>query len=448
MNLALFLFLIGTLGFILNRRNLILMIISIEIMLLAVTILILISSFTFDDNIGQTFSIYIISIAGAESVIGLSILVAYYRLNRSLLSYYLSYSYKSFVKIVNKISIGIINYSFNKTPIGIINYSTINKTIGIRNYSTINKFQSIDPWFISGIFDAESSFVVTILKNPRYSTGWNIQARVQIKMHEIDRVLIEKISKFFGGIGYISKPSNNSTVEFRVSTLTDIVNVIIPHFDKYPLITKKHADYILFKQIINLMVNKEHNTLDGIQKIINIRASLNTGLSEKLKEAFTKTIPSQRLENSNLPQGNKINPEWMAGFCTGESNFFITVQKSKSKIGFNTSLRFSIAQHSKELLLLESFSTFFNCGYVVSYKNRLICEFIVTKIDHILEYIIPFFIKHPILGSKYFNSLDFNSAAEIIKNKEHLNSNGLEKILQLKNKITTQYKNKTINNHR
>jgi NADH-ubiquinone oxidoreductase chain 4L len=79
MNLALFLFLIGTLGFILNRKNIILMIISIEIMLLAVTILILISSFTFDDNIGQTFSIYIISIAGAESVIGLSILVAYYR---------------------------------------------------------------------------------------------------------------------------------------------------------------------------------------------------------------------------------------------------------------------------------------------------------------------------------------------------------------------------------
>ncbi len=79
MNLALFLFLVGIIGFILNRKNIILMIISIEIMLLAVTVLILISSYSFDDNIGQTFSIYIIAIAGAESVIGLSILVAYYR---------------------------------------------------------------------------------------------------------------------------------------------------------------------------------------------------------------------------------------------------------------------------------------------------------------------------------------------------------------------------------
>ena len=84
MNLALILFLIGTLGFILIRKNIILMIIAIEIMLLAVTLLILISSFSFDDNVGQTFSIYIISIAGAESVIGLSILVAYYRLRGNI----------------------------------------------------------------------------------------------------------------------------------------------------------------------------------------------------------------------------------------------------------------------------------------------------------------------------------------------------------------------------
>ena len=84
MNFSLLLFVTGILGFILNRKNIILMIIAIEIMLLAVTLLILISSFGFDDNIGQTFSIYIVAIAGAESVIGLSILVAYYRLRGNI----------------------------------------------------------------------------------------------------------------------------------------------------------------------------------------------------------------------------------------------------------------------------------------------------------------------------------------------------------------------------
>ena len=74
------LFLIGILGFVLNRKNIIMMLISIEIMLLAITYLILVSSLSFDDILGQIYSIYIITIAGAESAIGLGILVAFYRL--------------------------------------------------------------------------------------------------------------------------------------------------------------------------------------------------------------------------------------------------------------------------------------------------------------------------------------------------------------------------------
>ena len=84
MNLSLVLFLIGILGFILNRKNIILMLISIEILLLAVTLMIIVSSFGFDDILGQTYSIYIIAIAGAESAIGLGILVAFYRLRGSI----------------------------------------------------------------------------------------------------------------------------------------------------------------------------------------------------------------------------------------------------------------------------------------------------------------------------------------------------------------------------
>jgi len=84
MNLPLILFLIGLLGFVLNRRNIILMLISIEIMLLSVTFLILVHSFNFDDILGQVYAIYIIAIAGAESAIGLGILVAFYRLRGSI----------------------------------------------------------------------------------------------------------------------------------------------------------------------------------------------------------------------------------------------------------------------------------------------------------------------------------------------------------------------------
>ena len=84
MNLSLIIFIVGILGFVLNRKNIILMIISIELMLLAITFLILVSSISFDDILGQTYGIYVISIAGAESAIGLGILVAFYRLRGSV----------------------------------------------------------------------------------------------------------------------------------------------------------------------------------------------------------------------------------------------------------------------------------------------------------------------------------------------------------------------------
>jgi NADH-ubiquinone oxidoreductase chain 4L len=53
-------------------------------MLLAITFLTLLASLNFYDILGQTYAIYIISIAGAESAIGLGILVAFYRLRGSV----------------------------------------------------------------------------------------------------------------------------------------------------------------------------------------------------------------------------------------------------------------------------------------------------------------------------------------------------------------------------
>lgn len=84
MNLSILLFSIGLLGFVLNRKNIILMLIAIEIMLLGVTLFILLGSLNIDDILGQVYAIYIISVAGAESAIGLGILVAFYRLRGSI----------------------------------------------------------------------------------------------------------------------------------------------------------------------------------------------------------------------------------------------------------------------------------------------------------------------------------------------------------------------------
>ena len=91
-----------------------------------------------------------------------------------------------------------------------------------------------------------------------------------------------------------------STASFRVTSLREMIGVIIPHFDKYPLITQKRADYLLYKQAIMLIAEKKHLTEEGLQELVNIRASVNFGLSEELNNVFPNTVGVDRLLVENV----------------------------------------------------------------------------------------------------------------------------------------------------
>nr|AER54521.1 NADH dehydrogenase subunit 4L [Chrysaora sp. EK-2011] len=74
------LFILGILGISLNRTNLILLIMSVELTLLAASLLFIIGSSFFDILFGQIFTIIILTIAAAESAIGLAIIITYFRI--------------------------------------------------------------------------------------------------------------------------------------------------------------------------------------------------------------------------------------------------------------------------------------------------------------------------------------------------------------------------------
>ena len=74
------LFLLGVLGISINRSNFILLLMSIELMLLSTSLLFVISSSYYQEIIGQVFTLFIFTVAAAESAIGLAIIVSYFRL--------------------------------------------------------------------------------------------------------------------------------------------------------------------------------------------------------------------------------------------------------------------------------------------------------------------------------------------------------------------------------
>lgn len=77
-------FLIGLIGIFLNRKNILLIIICVELVLLAINFSFLISSYYLDDVLGQLFAIFVLVVAAAESSIGLAILITYYRVRGSI----------------------------------------------------------------------------------------------------------------------------------------------------------------------------------------------------------------------------------------------------------------------------------------------------------------------------------------------------------------------------
>lgn len=91
-----------------------------------------------------------------------------------------------------------------------------------------------------------------------------------------------------------------------MSSLAQIIKVILPHFDNYPLISQKQGDYLLFRRIIEMMKDKLHLTKEEVIDVVSIKASLNKGLSPKLEDAFPNIIKAVRSEivDQKIPHPN------------------------------------------------------------------------------------------------------------------------------------------------
>lgn len=309
-----------------------------------------------------------------------------------------------------------------------VSYTDYKLLKGQRYYSTTT-YPILNPWFITGFVDAEGAFMLTFNKTKEARLGYRIRPIFQIQLHKKDVELLRQIQQYFGGIGYITEGTKDC-LAFRVRSLEEII-IIVAHFDKFPLITQKRADFELFKCVVAKLLRKEHLKLKGLQEVVNIRASMNLGLTDALKVDFPETVPVIR---PLVKITEEINPQWLAGFTTGEGCFFINIAKSSSNlIGYQVFLLYALTQHSRDRKLLEIIKEYFGCGEVKGSSTRInILTLKITKFSSIFEKIIPFYKKYPVQGVKSLDYKDWCEAAELIKGKKHLTREGLERIKQIK----------------
>lgn len=294
---------------------------------------------------------------------------------------------------------------------------------------TLNNKSSLSNYWITGFCDAEASFMVSFARDSKFKSGWRIKPCFSIHLHNKDSDLLHQIQSSFKGVGGIRLNKSDLSVNYSITSLKSIIDVIIPHFDTYPLITQKAADYLLFKRVVYLMLNKEHLTDEGLRKVVSIRAVMNNGLSEQLSKHFTNLTLVQRPEVEKV----KIeDPNWISGFTDGEGTFIIYVTKAPGvTTGHSVSLRFTLTQHVKDQKLLELLAKYFDFGWLAVSPNRPLAYYNVTKFSDICN-INNFFCKYPLKSNKLIDFRDFEKATLLIESKSHLTLEGLNQLRSIK----------------
>ena len=292
----------------------------------------------------------------------------------------------------------------------------------------------LNPWFFSGFIDAEGCFSIGIRPDAKLKTKWRVLPVFIIKLHKKDLSILEDIKKTFH-IGKIRKSGENC-LQYVVESFKEL-QVIVNHFDNYPLVTAKGSDFLLFKQCFELIKNGEHLTEEGLLKIVTLKSSLNWGNSDKLTKAFPLVIPVKRLEYKfkGIP-----DPFWIAGFTSGDGSLQIRLRKLNTKIGYRVSLLYSFHLHIRDLDVLKGLATYFSSNSkntITNEKKVSISEdksvhLQIAKFIDINEKIIPFFEKYPIKGVKSLDFEDFKKVCKLIENKKHLTTLGIKAILDIK----------------
>jgi len=140
----------------------------------------------------------------------------------------------------------------------------------------------IDPNYITGFVDGEGSFSISISPRNFKDVKWEIRPSFSISQHKRNRGILYKIKDYFR-CGTIRPNRKDNTYKYEVRSLQDLKNIIIPHFQKYPLQTTKRIDFEIFTKVIQIMEEGRHLTKDGLKEIIELLQKLPPERRKKYK---------------------------------------------------------------------------------------------------------------------------------------------------------------------
>ena len=307
-------------------------------------------------------------------------------------------------------------------------YGSLSPLEGKRIEGKVNS--SAHPGVWSGLIDGEGSFSIILVKNPKRKLGLRVEPKFQLGLHRKDYDVLSHLQLYLEGAGGIYLARKGEFVNYIISSIKDL-NKLVIHLEKYPLLTQKAVDFFLFKQIIDLINNKAHLTVEGLNQIVNLKASMNLGLSDKLKLEFPGYRAMERPVINSDSYAANINPYWLSGFVSAEGNFDVRTPKINSKTGYRVQLRFRITQHLRDIKLMENLVQYLGGGKVYKYTESGV-HLNIVDFSLITDRIIPLFKENPLVGVKSKDYQDWCKIHELMVNRSHLTVEGINSIQEIK----------------
>ena len=138
--------------------------------------------------------------------------------------------------------------------------------------------------YVSGYVDGEGCFIISFSKREKFLVGWETKPSFSVSQNEDRAQILFLMQKVFG-CGFIRRDYSDKTLKYEVRSLNDLINKIIPHFEKYPLLSDKQKDFDFFKKVCFLMQKEMHKNKTGLNKIMSFAFLMNSSGKRKYTKA-------------------------------------------------------------------------------------------------------------------------------------------------------------------
>jgi hypothetical protein len=144
-------------------------------------------------------------------------------------------------------------------------------------------------FFLAGFVEGEGSFNVSLRRKSDYKVNWQVVMSFNVSQKD-PRVLYLLKQELGCGIIKVRKIDNIHSID--VTNPQDIIQKVIPYFQKYPLQSdSKKKNFSIFCSIAKLMDKGEHRNLIGLKKILKLRERINEGKGRKRKYGIIDIFP-------------------------------------------------------------------------------------------------------------------------------------------------------------